>query len=244
MPILGLGLGLDYNQLRKSIIQELKEAGAVLALLSNKADGSAPLTGNNSPWVDLSGNNNDGTLTNFAGTGTSGWQASPPILRFDGVDDFVAFADTASLDITTAPYAHFFTFKKNDVAAGYVYQDNSLASESLRIEIDNLIRWRFTGNDITLPSPLVTSEFLNIGVFMKTDTTGDFYVDCVKVLSDIAVNNMAGWVRGIKALGGRTTGSGYVNIDVGTHTIYTGSDIQKILDVEAKISAPYLALNP
>jgi len=32
--------------------------------------------------------------------------------------------------------------------------------------------------------------------------------------------------------------------NIGTFELYTGLDVQKIIDVRAKISAPYLALNP
>jgi hypothetical protein len=72
--------------------------GAVLELLAAAAkDGLSP--GVNSPltteFFDVSGNENHGTLTNFAGTTASGWagsgtEANPYRLVFDGTDDYVS----------------------------------------------------------------------------------------------------------------------------------------------------------
>jgi len=44
--------GITYRK-KNSLIKKLKDAGAVLALIANKANGSGRLTGNDSPWVDL-----------------------------------------------------------------------------------------------------------------------------------------------------------------------------------------------
>ena len=42
----------------------------------------------------------------------------------------------------------------------------------------------------------------------------------------------------------KQAGGTFIECDIATVTIYTGSDINKILKAEAKISAEYLALNP
>jgi prepilin-type N-terminal cleavage/methylation domain-containing protein len=73
--------------------------GAVLELRASKANGGLT-QGINSPsftttWTDTSGNNNNGTLTNMAGTTASGWVGSgtggdPYRAKFDGVDDYVS----------------------------------------------------------------------------------------------------------------------------------------------------------
>ena len=104
----GLGFGLNKRHfLGGGIIKELIEAGVVGAWLSNKASGSGPLTGNDSPWKELI-NNNDGDLTNFAGTVDSGWntEGSQSYLTFDQVDDYLKILTGSSgdvLDITVAP---------------------------------------------------------------------------------------------------------------------------------------------
>lgn len=82
MPVLGLGLGLDRYRQIQTFAQLVKSAGGVLYLDARKADGSLPLTGNTSPWVDLI-NANNGTLTNFAGNESSGWNVENPVVPYD-----------------------------------------------------------------------------------------------------------------------------------------------------------------
>ncbi len=79
--------------------------GAVLELRASKAN-SGLTQGINSPlttiWTDTSGNNNNGTLTNFGATTASGWAGAgttgdPYRAVFDGVDDYVGFSHTPSV---------------------------------------------------------------------------------------------------------------------------------------------------
>lgn len=58
-------------------------------------------------WKDLSGNNNDATLSGFDGTDASGWHSN--YLAFDGVDDYATGAFNSNGDITVE-----FIAKKND----------------------------------------------------------------------------------------------------------------------------------
>lgn len=51
-------------------------------------------------WKDLSGNGNDGTLTNFAFTGASGWASDPPRLVFASDDDYVITAASPDFVLT------------------------------------------------------------------------------------------------------------------------------------------------
>lgn len=362
MPSLGLGLGLHLGgYVPPSIIKQLKDAGAVLALLSTKADGRAPLTGDDNPWVDLANsvgknlsngfryagfinasgawvidnstsstivpvkegeiytqqnvggnrsnwaffsefptvnlqtslsfglietttgiapvgakylvfylNNtptlpddvqvelgptatayepyakNNGTLTNFAGTASSGWNTDggQPLLTFDGVDDYVQFADTASLDITTAPVYYGFTFAKTDLNIGYLYQDTLNHYPSARVEANGDFKFRVNTVDLTVVSGVTQFHYVNFGLHVKSNTLADVYKDGLLVLSNVTVQDATTWVHGIKNLGATVSNGININANIATHTIYTGSDINKILDVEAKISAPYLALNP
>jgi|GEM_PF-4181462 len=128
----GLGFGLNRNHfLGGGIVKKLKDAGAVLALLSNKADGSAPLTGNDSPWVDLSGNSNNGTLINFAGTAASGWNADSGenFITLDKIDDVIDFINTSSVDITTNDFVLAAVFKVTDRStSGYIISKNEDSS--------------------------------------------------------------------------------------------------------------------
>jgi general secretion pathway protein G len=94
-----------------STMQPGATPGAVLELNAAKANGgSSP--GINSPftttWTDTSGNNNNGTLTNFGvqtpwgGVGTTG---DPYKLTFDGVDDWVTVIDNVALRPGTGDYS-------------------------------------------------------------------------------------------------------------------------------------------
>lgn len=248
MPRLGLGLGLSRGSQLKTFAQLVKSAGGVLYLDARKADGSGPLTGNQSPFVDLSGDSNDGTLTNFAGTGTSGWQASPNVLRFDGVDDFVQFADTASLDITNAPLAIGVTFKPtNDT--GYLVSKNSGTSNFqyavASISGLNVYLYNETGQEAGTSIPTIIDEYVNVvyfydGVNIKGYKNNNNVFDIIRTLN--LASQGPGLLLGCRdAVGSQAA---FLSSDIATVTIYTGSDINKILKAEAKISAEYLALNP
>lgn len=242
---LGLGLGLGKGQMLKSFAKLVKDAGGVLYLDARKADGSAPLTGNSSPWVDLSGNGNNGTLTNFAGSVTSGWQAEPSVLRFEGVDDFVGFANTAILNITTAPLALGVTLKVTTDDTGFILSKNvssfSNVQYSLYHKIGRTIEFS-SGGLAYAQAVFDTSNYVNVL----------FYWDGVNVSS---YENSNSTPKSQTALVGTLISAGNLNLgkiiegtylasDIATVTIYTGSDINKILAAEAKISAQYLALNP
>jgi glucose/arabinose dehydrogenase len=70
-------------------------AGKVVQFRADDATGTGgphPVPGAASPWADLTGNGHDGTLFNFAGDASSGWQgdgtvADPYRLEFDGGGD-------------------------------------------------------------------------------------------------------------------------------------------------------------
>jgi len=192
---------------------------------------------------------NDGSLTNFAGTGTSGWQVTPNVLRFDGVDDFVAFADTASLDITNAPLAIGVTIKANS-------QDEYIVSRNLSgtttdhqygfLTQTNAIRFIIGGT--SKQEVLPQSGYINIvgcwdGENMTLYINGTLIGLPVPKTGPITSkpNTQVG-ARSSSVDGLSKTA--FFGGDIATVTIYTGSDIKKILKAEAKISAEYLALNP
>jgi len=226
----------------QNIIKQLKDAGAVLALLSNKADGSGPLTGNDSPWVDLSGFGNDCTLFNQAGTVSSGWQSNPFVNRMDGTDDYGGFADTASLDITSAPLAIGVTFKNPTDDGGFTCAKSISAAGDTQYGLLNRV-----GRTI---------EFYVTGVpYAAFAVDSANYVNVIFYWDGVNVTSYENGVqKNQTTLGGTLTsygtlklckrGTSHLAADICTQTIYTGSDINKILAAEAKISAEYLALNP
>lgn len=80
--------------------------GAAIELHALKASGGTT-PGINSPftttWTDTSGNGKNGTLTNMAGTTSSGWATGPNRLVFDGTNDYVSIpliGSTASRTVT------------------------------------------------------------------------------------------------------------------------------------------------
>jgi hypothetical protein len=87
--------------------------GAVLELEASTANGGIT-PGVNSPftttWADTSGNNNNGTLTNMAGTTSSGWAGSgtgvnPYRALGDGVDDFISVPHTPSIAVGAGDFS-------------------------------------------------------------------------------------------------------------------------------------------
>lgn len=249
--MLGLGLGLNKgSNTVKSFASLVKSAGGVLYLDARKADGSAPLTGNDSPWVDLTGNGNNATMFNQAGTVASGWQGPPYVNRLDGADDYGGFADTASLDITTAPLAIGVTIKPN-VFFRYVFAKNldSSANNQYGLFVSSSTQMWFylEGNQITI-NGIDLTKYANI-VCCWDGADIFVYQDGVQVFTQ-AFAQATLTSRPNVQIGARsnsidgTSKSLFYNGDIATVTIYTGSDINKILAAEAKISAQYLALNP
>jgi hypothetical protein len=249
--MLGLGLGLNKGTTIKTIIQELKDAGAVFALLSNKADGVGPLTGNDGPWKDLI-NNNDGTLVNFSGTVGSQW-VSGGGLQFDAIDDYVGFSSNSAIDITTYPIALGATFKHpTGGGLGYIMSKGLDDTPSVQYGLFSYpgsteIRFFLNG------SSRIVTEGATVDVYHNVL----FYADGINIYAYIdgnlydtapystTMSNQPNFQLGARSdsIDGLSK-SAMFSGELVTQTIYTGSDVDKILDIEAKISAPYLALNP
>jgi prepilin-type N-terminal cleavage/methylation domain-containing protein len=97
--------------------------GAILEFRGIKGNGGTS-PGINSPltttWYDTSGNGNNGTLYNFAGTTTNGWAGSgtttdPYALVFDGSSDYVA---TPSLAASSGNFTYEAWIKFTSTSAG------------------------------------------------------------------------------------------------------------------------------
>ena len=101
----------------------------IVSLRADRANGTGPVAGSGSPWVDLAGAPNVATLRNFNGDATSGWQgngtpASPYRLQFDGLDDIAAIppASVAELQNTSAfTVQMWFRAPANSASSQYQY---------------------------------------------------------------------------------------------------------------------------
>lgn len=128
-----LGFYGDELGFARSVIN----AGGILYLDARMASGTGKLIGNQSPWKDLSGNGNDGTLNNFAGSSASGWQDTLPVLRFDGVNDYVSTQLTLPVTgtiMTLLKPASFYNYNtlwedsvKSDIYESWIYADGRVA---------------------------------------------------------------------------------------------------------------------
>lgn len=191
---------------------------------------------------------NDGKLVNFAGTALDGWNANPPRLTFDGIDSYVQFADSASLDIVNAPLAVFATvfipigYNTSFLQSRYngsTYQYSLYLSNSL----DSISIFTNLGSRSSDPNTLVPGMWQNVG-WLWRDGNVTFYKDFEPVGTSPLVGLLASVMDDV--LGQRAGGGFNTDSDISTHTRYTGAnvDIDKILKLEADISKQYLDLNP
>jgi len=245
----GLGFGLNRNHfLGSEIVKELKDAGAVLALLGNRYGGV------DNEWHDVI-NGYICTLFNQAGTIGSGFNSEngQTYNTLDGVDDYGGFPDIPELDITTAPLAIGVTFKKTMSDAMYAICRNLDSFGSIQYSVyffnsPNVVSFTTMGNRYAeINMDAYDGEYLNIvfywdGVNVTGYLNGSQQTQQVFAGSLISQPNTQLGARSASIDG--VSKSFFLDADIATQTIYTGSDIDKILAIEAKISAPYLALNP
>ena len=108
-----------------SLVLQLDPANAVRGIQAN-ADDTCDAT---VKWFDLSGSENDGTLTNFSSCGdTSGWNGDgsvgdPYSLQFDGVNDYVDLGDPSFDDGVTDNFAmEVWVKKSSDCQSNYDFK--------------------------------------------------------------------------------------------------------------------------
>jgi len=124
---------IEYN----SIIQE----GLVCHL-----DGSIYETISGTTWYDLSGNSNEGTLTNGSGTSTS----NKGIVTFDGVDDYVDVGaisgDFSNFTVCIWFYPTSVTNYENAIDCNYGY-NGTTGNIGPRLEMNSsgTLGWVFSG---------------------------------------------------------------------------------------------------
>lgn len=252
--MLGLGLGLNRNALAQRA-QLVRSAGCVLYLDARRATGSAlpvnsPLT---SPWIDLSGQGNNATPTNMAGTITSGVNITDPSKPFwvlDGIDDFFSLVNTASVDITSAPLAVFATIKVNASAAANSYIVCKNITNASYVQYG--ISWSFSGNQVAVTlegAPRGSSAigsvpkdtWKSIG-FIWNGANINYYING---LTSGTVGAYSGILtsRAYLEIGRREVETSYFSGSIATVSIYSGSKATEtnILKAEKAISAAYLA---
>lgn len=253
--MLGLGLGLNKGTIIKSLIQELKSAGAIFVYLSNKANGVGPLTGNDSPFKDLIGAN-DGILLNFAGTVGSGWNTVGDVsyLTFDGIDDVIRILTESSgdvLDITTGNLGLAAVYKPQILADSQYLLYRNLDSfgsgqYGLRITPGNI---GIVLNGSIKKTITSTNDIYNSLLYHWSGTEVVGYKNNVLVgLPEAVVGPLIS--RPNLEFGARSNavdGSAYSFFfkgDCCATAIFNGSDHDAMNTVWSKISDEYLVLNP
>ena len=140
--------------------------GLVLAL--DAGDRNSYVSGS-TVWRDLSGNNNNGTLTNGPGFDTGSISA----ISFDGVDDFVTMNSSTSLTtstptlIVTCTTNNGIVLAKGGNGSYWNYGLLSLTSTSFRARNNN--------NDTLSPTFTASTSTYNVYAIVWTGSTMQFY---------------------------------------------------------------------
>lgn len=236
--------------------QLAKKAGAVLYLDARKATKyglptNSPLT---NPWSDLSGNGNDGTPANFAGTTSSGVDVSDPLRPFwvfDGADDNFSFVNTPSVDVLNAPLAVFTTIKVSvGSSSRYVICKNLDSASNLQyailfdsgsITVANSVKCyaRSTGTN-SAENSVMPGQWVNVG-FIWDGANVQPYVNGKPSGSPLAVTGTLTSRPNLR-IGRRETAASHFIGDIATATVYSGdkATISNILKSERMISNPYV----
>ena len=175
-------MGISYNP---TIVRD----GLVLCL---DAGNPKSYPGSGTTWTDLSGNGNNGTLTN----GPTYSSSNGGYLNFDGSDDYISFASQVSADLTTG-FTFGFWIKvpsgQNNTGWNYILSDRDASPNGdyeIGIYDNNNTNFLFKDNDI---SPATVSTTLgtewNYLVFGQNSSFGRFiYLNGVLKTSSSAVS--------------------------------------------------------
>lgn len=238
------------NGFKKSVL----EAGGVLYLDARKATGfniptNSPLT---SPWIDLSGNNNDATPQNMAGTISSGVDITDlkkPTWVLDGSNDYFSLVDLSTLDITSAPLAIFTTIKiASGAGNGFIFTKNVDATSNMQFGLlynSNNTITLYLENAVRGASALITqNQWYNIGIIWD-GTTIKYYINSVTGGTNgscsSSLTNRANVQIGCRA---STSGSkqSFLKTSIATLTVYKGANCieTNVLKAENAISKIYI----
>jgi len=137
-------------------------------------------------WLDLSGNGNNGTLTNMVGTGVSHYrdgQVIKPInnayLDFDGSNDYVSTSFGSGRDPYSNPIS-FVAWVKSDITTNKMWLDHGSNGTNQRlysalITADNTDAFGIQGSAWSLPSNADTSKWYHQAIVMDSGTARAYY---------------------------------------------------------------------
>lgn len=230
------------------LIAAAQAAGAKLYLDARKATGTGlptntPLT---TPWVDLSGNSNNATPTNFASTTASGVDVSDPLKPvwvLEGSDDCFNIIASLSLNITNAPLAIFATLKiTTGASAGWILSKNVVGAADMQYGLYyNSAQFQAYLEGASRVSVNISQNiYYNVG-FIWDGTNVKVYFNGVQNGAQQAFSGTL-TNRSDMAIGKRANNAVFFKGRIATVTIYSGVNAveSKILAAEQLISAAYL----
>jgi hypothetical protein len=223
----------------------VKSAGGVLYYDARKdfiqSNGIAP---------DRSGKGNDVTWVNFAGTGASGLvvENGKVFRRFDGTDDFGGMANTASIDVTSAPLGVFATIKPDALSNGLIICKNLDATANMQYALlydatNKRIMYLLNGSVVMsgVVNSVPLNEYKNVG-FIWDGVTVREYINCIP--SGITSNYSGTLIsRPYLRIGMRETAAAFYKGAISTTSIYSSTKAIEvtILKAETAISKGYIA---
>ena len=180
--------------------------------------------GSGTNWYDLSGNGNNGTLTN----GPTFNSSNIGSIVFDGVDDYVNIPDNSSLNptknLTLSCWVNITSF--NNVYIGIVdkYNGNNSTGYALYIpNVSGIQKFRFL-NNTTAYSEVTATSTISTGVWYNVGTTYDgsnlnIYVNGLFENSASCTGNNSTNSDSLK-LGGDGVSTLYLNFKLSTTLLY------------------------
>ena len=200
-------MGLYYNP---TIIQD----GLVVAL---DAANTKSYPGSGTTWFDISGNGNNGTLTNGP-TFSSSNQGS---IVFDGTDDIVTTSLSATLSFTWSVW-----FKTNVLASGYrniiSVPTGAYMLMLLDTSTNNMGFWSsdgMGGGSLGVNS-LSTNTWYNAVLVREGDGISNGYKAYLNSVFKGSANTSTWTIANTISLGGRTDSGQYLNGNIALAQIY------------------------
>lgn len=181
------------------------------------AGNTSSYPGSGTTWTDLSGNGNNGTLTN----GPTYSSANSGSIVFDGTDDYVDIPDNASLNptlnMTVSAWVNMTSFKSFNTIFG---KGTSSGGFDFRIDSStqlNLVKYTIIDQTSTI-SALSTNTWYNITAVQST-TKVDYYVNGVFIVS---FSNSSAYINGSTSLKiGRSRDNVYTAAKISQVSLYS-----------------------
>jgi hypothetical protein len=225
--------------------EQLAKAAGCVSLYDARKDWAIA----NGVTPDRSGKGNDITWNNFAGSATSGLviENGKVFRRLDGTDDFGSMVNTASIDITTAPLAIFFTVRIPTIAIGFMYlfskNIDASANEQYGLLFNNTTNKFMAyleGEERGISEIITKDVFVNIGYIWDGAAT-KHYRNLITGGTNGAYSGSL-TSRPNTRIGRRETASTHFKGDLATLAIYSGAKATEanILKAEKALSKGYI----